>query len=194
MHAFIRCLLVLVSVAVLTTPRPVQAGLIPAAVTVTSDGSNFRFSYDIVLPSNYTLKAGDFFTIYDFHGYVASSNTQIGLWTFSTHMLGPNPPKILPTDSATVPNLTWTYNGPPISGMKDLGSFSADSTFGPSTISTDFASQDHSGFGGRTVGNITSTLAPNFEPPSAPEPATAALIAAGIPLVGLAMRRRRRAG
>src|SRR5262245_17783928 len=93
------------------------AGMIPAAVTVTPDGSNFRFTYSIVLPTDYTLKAGDYFTIYDFNGLVEGSNTQPSNWTFSSSMTGPTPPHILPTDSASVPNLSWAYTGPEVSGQ-----------------------------------------------------------------------------
>jgi hypothetical protein len=189
-----RCLLAFVPLVFVAVPERATAGLIPAAVTVTPDGSNFRYQYQILLPSNYKLQAGDFFTIYDFHGYVAAPIAQLPGWTFSTSMLGPNPPHILPTDSPTVINLTWTYHGPNIVGFANIGDFAADSTFGPHMIDTDFASQDHNAAGGQTVGNITFTSAPDPNLPGAPEPDSLAIFAAGLPLVGLAIRSRRRIG
>src|SRR5262245_26632094 len=172
-----------------------QAGMIPAAVSVTPDGGNFRFTYSVVLPTDYTLKAGDYFTIYDFNGLVAGTNSQPANWTFSSPMTGPTPPHITPVDSASVENLTWMYTGPNVSGQIGLGNFWALSTFGKE-MDGDFTSFDHSQSAGRAVGNITTTSVP--DPRSggdinhAPEPATLALFGAAVPLLGLCRLVRRR--
>jgi hypothetical protein len=171
-----------------------RAGLIPAAVTVTPDGTNFRFTYSVVLPTDYTLKAGDYFTVYDFHGLVAGTNSQPSNWTFSSPMTGPTPPHILPTDSASVENLSWTYTGANISGQIGLGNFWALSTFG-GQMDGDFTSFDHSASAGRAVGNITETSIPDPRSGSVsetPEPATLALFAAALPLFGLYRLARRK--
>src|SRR5205823_15118383 len=112
--------------------------------------------------THYTLNAGDYFTIYDFNGLVSGSNAQPADWTFSSPMTGPTPPHILPTDSASVENLSWTYTGPNVSGQTGLGNFWALSTFGKE-MDGDFASLDHSQSAGRAVGNITETTVPDPE-------------------------------
>src|SRR5262249_13603608 len=89
-----------------------QAGLIPAAVNVTNDGINFRFTFSVILPSDYTLKDGDYFTVYDFNGLVHGTNVQPAGWAYSTGPTGTTPPHIAPIDDAGLPNLTWTYHGP----------------------------------------------------------------------------------
>src|SRR5258706_6848719 len=77
------------------------------------------------------LEAGDGFTVYDFFGYVAGSESHPGgaLWTFSA--TGPDFPPgtfLTNTDDPTIPNLTWTYHGPTIVAPalgQFLGLFSA---------------------------------------------------------------------
>src|SRR5262245_49835864 len=134
----------LLPLAALAFAGPVYAGMIPAAVTVTPDGSSFRYQYQIDLPSDYKVKTGDFFTIYDFRGFVPGTTVQPIGWSFTSIMLGPNPPRIHPDDDGGIPNLTWTYSGDPIAGPQSLGLFTADSNFGPHMIDAEFASQDHS--------------------------------------------------
>jgi hypothetical protein len=178
------------ALALLGLAVPARAGLIPAAVNVAPDGANFRFTYTIVLPSDYKLKSGDYFTIYDFKGYVGALNLQAGNWSFSSAMTGPVPPHILPDDNPKIPNLTWTYNGPTITGEQTLGNFSAVSQFGLHAEG-EFASRDYSSFQGHVVGNITGTDVPS-DARHAPEPAAIALLAAAIPALGLLRLLRRK--
>jgi hypothetical protein len=172
---------------VLAVTTPVQAGLIPAAVSVTPDSGNFRFTYSVVLPSNYSLHSGDYFTIYDFHGLLGGSQQPAG-WTYSTSNVGQTPPGILPVDDSSVPNLTWTYNGPTISGSSggvDLGNFSALTSFS-GAMNSDFASTDHMMDNGRGVSNLTTTSTPdpNSIPSRTPEPASFLLLGLSLPVLG----------
>jgi hypothetical protein len=183
----------LLAVVWLAVAEPASAGLIPGAVTVTAGAGFYQFKYDVHLPSDYRLKSGDFFTIYDFHGYVAGHNLQPADWTFSTSLLGPNPPKIHPVDSSSELNITWTYHGPDLITPASLGLFQAASSLGPHTGDVEFASQDHRKIDGRPVGNFTIVDGPDPRAPAAPEPASLMLVAAGAPLVGIWMARRRRA-
>jgi hypothetical protein len=175
-----------------------QAGLIPTNVTVTPDGSNFRWTYAVVVTTDVHVQTGDFFTIYDFNGLVTGPGGSLTTvttpsgWTVSSQMVGPTPNGTAPNDSATVPNLTFTYNGPTITGQVGLGNFWALSTFSDSTTS-DFTSLTHTNAGGRSEANITST---NVPVPSTisqtPEPATLAMFGLGLPVFGVGNWLRRR--
>ena len=55
------------------SPAPAQAGLLPVSVSVQPEAGNFRWTYSVVLPTDMKLQAGNYFTIYDFGGYIAGS-------------------------------------------------------------------------------------------------------------------------
>jgi hypothetical protein len=192
-----------------------QAGLLPLTATAVPDGSNFRYTYGVMLTSNSTLQKGDQFVIYDFNGFVAGSNSQPAGFNFSATNTGGNPGRTVPNDNPSMPNLVWTYTGDtPLVGQIGLGNFTALSTLPEASVSTDFVSrtqvEDPNGEV-RDEDNITHTKAPagtdiqpppdnpppvNPTPPSGvPEPSSLILIAAGLPLVAgfRAMRARRRA-
>src|SRR5262245_45702473 len=50
-------------VAVGLAATPAKAGLLPITVSVQPESGNFRWTYSIVLPSDYKLQSGDYFTI-----------------------------------------------------------------------------------------------------------------------------------
>jgi len=167
-----------------------RAGLLPVSVTITPDGGNYRWTYAIVLPTDTQLRAGDFFTIYDFAGLTTTSNVQPDGWKFSQANVGPTPTGVTPTDDPTLPNLTWTYTGPTInSGQIGLGNFWADSAYGTSTDSS-FTAKTQRTADGKVDANITSTVVPVPSPNLVPEPGTLALAGIGLPLLGLFRRRR----
>jgi hypothetical protein len=116
-----------------------RADIIPTLNAVTSGtGGNFDWSYRATLTQDENAvsggsNGGDYFTIYDFGGFVPGSNAQPAGWVFSYSLLGTTPPKVTPTDDPTIYNLTWHYVGGPglpteINGPQNLGMFSAEST------------------------------------------------------------------
>ncbi|QEL17995.1 PEP-CTERM sorting domain-containing protein [Limnoglobus roseus] len=174
-----------------------RAGLLPVNVSVNPEGDNYRWTYNIVLPTDSQLRSGDYFTIYDFGGLVSTSNVQPDNWTFSTSQTGPVPDGVNPTDRADLPNLTWKYTGPTIgSGQTGLGNFWAVSLYQESTDSF-FTATTHRTTDGKVDNNITDTTVPvpvatPGEPNLVPEPATLLMAGLGLPLIGLARLTRRK--
>ena len=172
-----------------------RAGLLPTSVTVTPEGDKFRWTYAIVLPTDSQLQTGNYFTIYDFGGFVPGSNAQPDGWTFTSDLKGPIPPGVNPEDSAEIPNLHWVYTGPTTTvGQVGLGNFWALSDFDASTDSW-FTARTNRASDGRIDTNITETTVPvptAGPPPGVPEPGTLALAGLGLPLVGLGRWARRR--
>jgi len=88
-------------------------------------GSNFTWNYSANVTVDQNVQTGDFFTIYDFGNFISGSNIQPAGWTFSSALTGKNPSLVTPTDSPSILNLTWTYNGAAtINGSAPLGTFS----------------------------------------------------------------------
>lgn len=173
--------------------EPATAGLLPVRVSITPEAGNYRFTYAVVLPTDSELRAGDYFTIYDFAGYVPNSNTQPEGWAFSADALGTTPGRLNPTDNPAELNLTWEYTGPTIAVGQGLGNFWAASVY-QDTTDSHFAARTHRSSDGLIDSNITETFvpvpaAPEPAVPGVPEPTTLALAALGLPLVALARRR-----
>jgi hypothetical protein len=189
--------------AVLAAPTIARAGLIPVQVSVIPEGGMYRFTYAIVLPTDSVLRPGDYFTIYDFDGYVGGTQMASGSpysteWLFTADMIGPTPDGVVPVDDPGIPNLSWAYTGAEINidASIGLGNFWALSLYGETTDSWFAASTGTTA--GETDNNITPTVvpvpkAPGTPPPGVPEPATLALAGLGLPLVGLTRWMRRRA-
>ncbi len=168
-----------------------SAGLLPTLVTVTAEESNFRWSYAIVLPTDSELRNGDYFTIYDFAGFMSGTDMAPADWAFSTSNVGPTPTGVLPSDDAAKPNLTWTYTGPTLNaGQVGLGNFMATSNYEDRTESF-FTARTHRVADGKVDTNITSTDVPVPGGGSnVPEPAT--LLLAGVGLAAASVGRWRK--
>ncbi len=197
--------LVMVAVAVLLgLAARAEAGLIPTNVSVLPDGTNFRWTYAVVVTTDVKVNPGDYFTIYDFGGKVggpfakfAGSDDVVmpAGWALTQSLTGPTPSGTNPMDDPNIVNLTFTYQGDSaIQGQQGLGNFSAISAYGDSATSF-FTSITHRQVDGRTEANITSTdvPVPTIEQiGQTPEPATLAMLGLGLPFAGLANWIRRR--
>ena len=101
-----------------------RADIIPTLSSVTGSAPSFTWDYSANVTVDETVKAGDFFTIYDFSAIAPTVTTQPAGWTFSTALLGPTAPLTTPTDNPSLWNITWTYGGAaPIPGSAALGHF-----------------------------------------------------------------------
>ena len=101
-----------------------RGDIIPTLSSVTGSSPTFTWNYSANVTVDQTVKAGDFFTIYDFSSIMPTTTTQPAGWTFSTALLGPTPSLVNPTDNPSLWNLTWTYNGASaIPGSAALGMF-----------------------------------------------------------------------
>ncbi len=174
-----------------------QAGLLPTSVTVTPEAGNYRWTYAIVLPTDSQLQTGNYFTIYDFKGYVPESASAPAGWSLTVQNTGPTPDRVNPTDDASVPNLSWTYTGPTLSaGQVGLGNFMAVSQY-EDKVDSFFTAKTNRTSDGKLDTNITTTSVPvpgGDTPlvPGVPEPTTLALAGLGLPVVlGRWLRRRR---
>lgn len=179
-----------------------RADIIPSFMGTSASGSDTIWSYTANVTDQQNANTGDFFTIYDFGPFVASSATQPMGWTFTSSFLGTTPAKINPTDSPSILNLTWTYSGATIIGAsaagKGIGPFSV-TVLGRVTLQqrSEFAAQGTLATGptaGTKVGNVGNISVPQPIQPI-PEPATLALFAVtgSLFLIGRTVARRRKA-
>jgi hypothetical protein len=140
-----------------------RADIIPSITTATDitpvGGGDFSWNYSATLTQDENVVRHDFFTIYDFAGYVPGENTQPAGWTFSAALIGKTPGKVNPIDNPHLFNLTWTYTGPTQIGPQSLGIFSAVSNTNSSRTG-EFAAEatknsgDHAGTKIDNIGNI----------------------------------------
>lgn len=170
-----------------------RADIIPEVNSVTSNGSGgFTWTYSASLTNDETLQRGNFFTIYDFAGYVSNSNFQPANWVFSSANVGKTPSKVVPNDNPNIPNLTWTYTGSTIGpGPLDLGLFGADSKYSNLKVGEFAAEAIKYSPGkpgdGKPVDNVGSVGVPTS---AIPEAGSLTLLLPGLAPLGLALRKR----
>ena len=174
-----------------------RADIIPSITTATditpAGAVNFNWNYSATLTQDENVLRHDFFTIYDFAGYVPGGNTQPAGWTFSAALIGTTPGKVTPIDNPNLFNLTWTYTGSTLIGPQSLGIFSAISHTNLPT-SGEFASEAT-----KNSGDQAGTKIDNIGNVAVPIPEMSALLpmigVVGFGVIGLTLsyRRQRRA-
>ena len=108
-----------------------RADILPELQSVTRSGKDYRWTYQVDLTSGERLRKGNYFTIYDFAGFVPGSNFQPANWVFSAAMIGKTPRNFSVRDNPAIPNLSWTYAGKTKlgPGLMGLGLFGALSVY-----------------------------------------------------------------
>lgn len=165
-----------------------QAGLLPTNFDVKAEGGNFRYVYSVTLTDNEELRPGDYFTIYDFYGYVDGSVTVPDTlpWKVTQNFTGVTPSGIAPIDDPSIMNFTFTYVGDEvIPGPVGLGDFTLVSKIGTSVDGDYFTSRTHR-LDGKFVHQLTPARVPvkNDDGVTVPEPTSLALLGLGLPLIG----------
>ena len=158
------------------------------SLVVNNAHGTYTYNYQIQLTDNSILRSGDFFEIVDF-AFLTGPATGVGQgveatvvngpsnWTFTTPMFtgsitapGVGGNTVSVPDSATVPNLRWTYSGPDFvnnSGSSViLGGFFATSSVSQ-TVVGNLMAQDHSNSLGTARVNSDQILVPAVPSPAA---------------------------
>jgi len=167
-----------------------------------SNGFTCTYSYTATVHPLTEVRAsgGDsttanYFTIYDFNGYVDGSGFAPAGWEVIVNGSGWTPTRITATDDPNLPNLTFVYRtGSPIAGGTQVGTFGAQSIFGPGVVPGEASSQS-------TPRNTVSTpaiLAQNISPVDVPNeqqsgdvvPEPLSFVLMGTGLLGLGLARR----
>lgn len=139
------------------------------------------------------------FTIYDFDGFVPSTNSQPSGWSFTSAPLGTTPMSTEP-DDGTIPNLTWTYSGPTIPGAAQdtqLGMFSAQSIYSFDTnIPGYYAAATYADGSTSTTpdhfNQNSGILVPSNPGTVVPEPGSMVLLATGLFGMAAIIRRKQK--
>ena len=172
---------------------PMRGDLIPSFDSAFAFGNDSVWNYTANVVELSQVQTGDFFTIYDFGNFIPDSNSQPVGWTLTASPVGLTPEHTLPTDNPSVLNLTWTYNGPTITGpMLDIGVFRV-TVAGPLTPTgtSQFTSQSTRS-SGPNAGTKLQNIGAIPVPVPIPEPGVTALLAIGGVFLGRSILRRRK--
>ena len=159
------------------------------------------WEYLVSLEGDSQINNGDFFTIFDFDGYVAGSQEVVAGWNQTVQNTGlcpaqsPFPALCAVADDPTIPNLTWTRTGgvilgPGVGGSLNLGGFSATSIYNIPTndfwVSQDQDNQTDPPTPNEGAGGNTNVPTAN----AIPEPATLLLLGSGLAAVARARQKK----
>lgn len=165
----------------------------PTAV-LTPQGT-FLYTYNVLVTNTQQVETNDFFTIYDFNGFVAVRSAPAN---FVSSVSAFGAPVVTATgtvipNETIAPNVTFTYTGAPtiVGNPTTLGAFVIESIFQPTTAVRAFVGRGTDQQTGLKNGNITNVTGPGLT--VIPEPGEYAFAAfAGASVLGLVVRARRR--
>jgi len=186
----------LLSAGALLLGNAVQADIIPVFNAATPVGINTEFSYNVSVASGSKVNTNDYFTIYDFNGYVAGSEFAPADWAISVQNVGVTPAGQLLTDNPAVVNLTFTYTGAasiigPVNPLGGIGAFGADSSSVAINALGQYASQTHKHNPGKPDNNtLQSNQGFLVTPAAVPETSSLMLLVPGLVPLGILLRRR----
>jgi hypothetical protein len=212
---FAKAALVLAAALLLGNAGPAKADILLTLMSVTPSGSDFLYTYDVMLTAGSVLHAAgggantgvspsnNFFTLYDVQGLVAGSESYgqtLGVLGNSTHTeqlsgITPAGQSPIPPDSGSLPNITTYWTGADMAALAtpvDLGTFAFLSTnpLGSGMVAYAGATQKLESFPDFIADNISQVAGPGG-PSVVPEPGTLMLMAIGLPVLsGYCYRRR----
>jgi len=186
----------LLSAAALLIGNAVQADIIPVFEVATPIGGGCEFSYTVSVAADSRVNTGDYFTVYDFNGYIAGSEFAPADWTSSVQLLGITPPSQIVLDNPGVVNITFTYTGAATilgpATIGGVGAFGADSTMCGENVSGQYASSAHKNNPGKADDNTPQQNQGFLVTPAVPETSSLMLLVPGLVPLGMMLRRRAR--
>ena len=203
--ASLACLLAL-------APAAAWANIIPTGTSITGAGP-YVWSYQLQLSADGDVNSGvapskpvphnnvgfaDFFTLYDFAGYVAGSCAGPANWVCTAQLEGFTPDDVAPIDDAGIVNLTWAYITPTPTTLHgqpagiNLGQFTAMSIYNDERlVSYTSRTTKNDGFALDTIAdNVGNTRGPVST--SVPEPASLGMFGLGLAALFTARRSKSR--
>jgi len=187
----------LLSAAALLIGNAVQADIIPVFNVATPTGGGCEFSYNVSVASGSRVNTGDYFTIYDFNGYIAGSEFAPVDWAITVQALGITPPSQLVADNAGVVNITFEYTGlapiiGPVTPVGGVGAFGAESVFCAENVGGQYSSSTHKNNPGKLDDNTPQANQGFLVTPAVPETSSLMLLVPGLVPLGMMLRRRAR--
>lgn len=188
----------ILSAAAMLATSAVNAAIIPVFNVATPTGNGCEFSYTVSVASGAKVNPGDYFTIYDFNGYVDGSAFAPADWDIAENFVGDTPASQIVVDDPGVINLTFIYTGTtalvgPVNPVGGTGAFGAESIFCTTKVKGQYAGESHKNNPGEPDHNSLQGNQGFLVTPSAiPESSSLMLLVPGLVPLGIMLRRRAR--
>jgi hypothetical protein len=174
---------ILAFAALLAAATSANASITVVLDGMTPSGSNVAYNYTMQQTTDDTLFTGDYFTIYDFRGFVSA--TAAAGFAASTQNTGITPVSQIITDDPSIVNVTFTASAP--NNSTSISGFSIVSSLTTPAVFDDFAGRNHKDSGSANEANGEVLVPGN----PVPEPATMGLMGGALLGLGLLARRRK---